>query len=182
MYQAKMENEQAKSANIQVTIVVACAKNGVIGAQNGIPWRLSSDMQNFKKITTGKPIIMGRKTFQSLPKLLPNRNHIIVTRDSEFMAQGALVFSNIESAIGAGKAIALATGQSEVCVIGGGEIYNLALPIADKIVLSLVDAEPVGDTFFPKLCAEWVETSRNSFPKGQKDDHDFELFTYERKI
>lgn len=176
-----MENEQAKFANIQVTIVVACAKNGVIGAQNGIPWRLSTDMQNFKKITTGKPIIMGRKTFQSLPKLLPNRTHIIVTRDSDYRTDGALVYSNIEAAIGAGKAIALASGQSEVCIIGGGEIYALALPIADKIVLSLVDAEPKGDTFFPNLSAEWVETEKQSFAKSANDDHDFEIFTYERK-
>lgn len=176
-----MENQQVKNSKIAVVIVVACAKNGIIGAQNGIPWRLSSDMQNFKQITSGKPIIMGRKTFQSLPKLLPGRTHIIVTRDSDYRADNALVYSNLEAAIGAAKAVALASGVKEVCIIGGGEIYALALKIADKIILSLVDAEPIGDTYFPKLGNEWAVTAQESFTRGPKDDHDFVLFTYERK-
>jgi len=111
---------------------------------------------------------------------LPNRTHIIVTRDSDFAVEGALVFSNIESAIGAAKAIALASLQDEVCVIGGGEIYALALDLADKIVLSLVDAEPIGDTYFPKLSDVWVVKGKESFAKSAKDDHDFDVFTYER--
>jgi dihydrofolate reductase len=168
--------------NIFVSIIVAKSKNNVIGVNGDLPWRLSSDLQNFKAITTGKPIIMGRKTFDSLPRLLPNRTHIIVSRDKDFMPNGALVYSSIDAAIAAGKAIALKDGVNECCIIGGGEIYKLALPLTDKLHLTEVNCEIEGDTFFPDLNEdEWKEISMQHFEKTEKDDFDFNVRTLERK-
>lgn len=168
------------TGKITTSIIVAAAKNGVIGVENGLPWHLKSDLQNFKAITTGKPIIMGRKTFQSLPKLLPKRQHIVITRDSGFIADKVLIYSEITRAIASAKAIALANGQDEVCIIGGGEIYRQALEYTDKIYLSSVDAEPQGDTYFPKLGKDWQEQSRQSFKKSENDDFDYDLIIYSR--
>lgn len=162
------------SKDIIVSIVVAKSKNNVIGVGGDLPWRLSSDLQNFKAITIGKPIIMGRKTFDSLPRLLPNRTHIIISRDSAFMPNGALVYSSIDAAIAAGKAIALKDGAGECCIIGGGEIYALALPFAQKLYLTEVDCTIDGDTYFPPINEnEWQETSTKSFLKTEKDDFGF---------
>ena len=162
------------SKDIKVSIVVAKSINNVIGVNGDLPWRLSSDLQNFKAITTGKPIIMGRKTFESLPRLLPNRTHIVISRDSAFLPKGALVYSSIDAAIAAGKAIALKDGVNECCVIGGGEIYALALPYTQKLYLTEVDCTIEGDTFFPSLDEnEWQEISTKSFSNAGKDDFGF---------
>lgn len=171
-----------KITDIIVSIIVARAKNGVIGRAGDMPWRLSSDLKNFKAITMGKPIIMGRKTFQSLPSLLPGRTHIVISRDKDFMPKGALVFSRLDVAISAAKATAHKDGQGEVCIIGGGEIYKLALAVCDKIYLTEVDCEIDGDTYFPELDAkEWHKTQTLKFEKTKKDDYEFSLDTLIRK-
>lgn len=171
-----------KITDIIVSIIVARAKNGVIGRAGDMPWRLSSDLKNFKAITTGKPIIMGRKTFESLPRLLPGRTHIVISRDKSFNANGAMVFSRLDVAIAAAKAVAIKDGQDEVCIIGGGEIYKLALAVCDKIYLTEVDCEIDGDTYFPELNPnDWHKTQTQKFEKTDKDDYEFSLDTLIRK-
>lgn len=169
-----MENQAKKLNEIKVSIVVARAKNYVIGNNGDLPWKLSSDLKNFKALTLNKPIIMGRKTFQSLPNLLPNRPHIVISRDIEFKPKGAMVFSNLPSAINAAKVIAQKTNQNEVCIIGGGEIYSQSLEFADIIHLTIVECEINGDTFFPKLNENiWKIIEETKFEKGEKDDFSF---------
>lgn len=171
-----MEKQAQKLDEIKVAIVVARSKNFVIGRDGDLPWHLSSDLKNFKAITSGKPIIMGRKTFQSLPRLLPNRTHIVISRDIEYSPDGALLFSNIQSAIAAAKSIAIDKGLDEICIIGGGEIYKQAIEFADIIYLTIVDCEIEGDTNFPRLDENiWKEVETINFEKSDKDDFDFEL-------
>lgn len=165
-----------KLDDVKVSIIVARSKNFVIGKNGDLPWHLSSDLKNFKALTTGKPIIMGRKTFQSLPRLLPNRTHIVISRDIEFLPIGGLNFSNIATAIACSKAIALKKGLDEVCIIGGGEIYAQAIEFADIIHLTIVDCEIEGDTFFKELDHKiWRIAQKEDFKKGEKDDYDFSV-------
>lgn len=171
-----MEKQVQKLDDIKVAIVVARSKNFVIGRDGDLPWHLSSDLKNFKSITSGKPIIMGRKTFQSLPRLLPNRTHIVISRDIEYRPDGALLFSNIQSAIAAAKSIAFDKELDEICIIGGGEIYKQAIEFSDVIYLTIVDCEIDGDTYFPKLDENiWQEVETTIFEKSDKDDYSFEL-------
>jgi dihydrofolate reductase len=131
-----------------ISLVYAQSRNGIIGADGGLPWRLPSDLKRFKETTLGKPIIMGRKTWEGLPrKPLPGRVNIVVTRQSSFAAEGAVVVGSVADAL------ARAGEASEVCVIGGGEIYRMFLPLADRIYLTLVDADVEGDTRGPDLVA-----------------------------
>jgi dihydrofolate reductase len=139
----------------RVALVVAAAKNGVIGRDGALPWRIPSDLKRFKSVTMGKPIIMGRKTWDSLPKKpLPGRLNIVLTRQAGFTAAGAVVAPDREAAL-------LAAGDAdEICVIGGGEIYESFLPIASRIYLSEVDAMVEGDTYFPPLDNRlWAEVA-----------------------
>jgi dihydrofolate reductase len=161
----------------RISLVVARGRNGVIGAHGAIPWRLSSDMKRFKAVTMGKPVVMGRKTWDSFPtKPLPGRPNIVLTRDANFRAEGALVFADFAAAMAAGAAMG-----EEVCVIGGGHLYEQALPLADVIYLTEVDAAPVGDAYFPDFDEKaFRETAREDFPAGKRDDHAFVIRTLER--
>lgn len=152
-----------------VSLVFAQSKNGVIGAGGGLPWHLPSDLKRFKDTTFGKPIIMGRKTWDSLPrKPLPGRQNIVITRQKNWNAEGADV------AVTVGAALRLAGDVPEVCVIGGGEIYHLFMAIADRIYLTEVDVTVAGDTNAPVLVSgEWVEFSRNDPMQGEKDSAAF---------
>ena len=133
----------------RIELVVACADNGVIGKDGKLPWHLSADLRQFKVTTMGAPMVMGRKTFESLPGLLPGREHIVLTRDADWQAGGARVAHDVD------EALALAAGD-RVSVIGGAEIYRLFLPIADRIHLTEVHISPDGDTIFPQLNGrEW---------------------------
>jgi dihydrofolate reductase len=141
-----------------VTIVVARAANGAIGLAGGLPWRLPADMKHFKAITTGTAMVMGRRTFESLPGLLPGRRHIVLTRDPAWRAEGAEMAGSIE------QALALAAGEP-VSVIGGAEIIALFLPRADSVELTEVHDEPDADTFMPAFePADWREMSRDDHP------------------
>jgi dihydrofolate reductase len=139
--------------NREIVLIYARAANGVIGKDGGLPWRLPADLRHFKTLTIGKPMIMGRKTFASLPGLLPGRRHIVLTRDTAWQAEGA------ETATTPDDALALA-GQGEIAVIGGAAVYGLFLPLGDRVELTQIHADYAGDTFIPPLGTEWVETAR----------------------
>ena len=148
-----------------ISLVYAQSKNGVIGADGGLPWHIPSDLKAFKQNTLGKPIIMGRRTWDSLPrKPLPGRQNIVITHQKNWSAEGAQV------AYTAAEALAIAGDVHEICVIGGGEIYQLFLARADRIYLTEVDVIVAGDTLAPVLdAAEWWEVSRLASQKGEKD-------------
>ena len=132
----------------RIAFVVAVSRNGVIGKDGGLPWRISADLKRFKQITMGKPLIMGRKTWESLPKRpLPGRTNIVITRQRGYNAQGARIAGGAEAAL----AIAKAENPDEIAVIGGGEIFDMFLPLADRVYLTEVDLAVEGDTFFPEL-------------------------------
>ena len=142
----------------EVFLVVAVAANGVIGRDGALPWHLPADLRHFKALTIGKPMIMGRKTFESLPGLLPGRRHIVLTRDPDWAEEGAEVARSPE------EAIALANAP-HIAVIGGAEIYRAFLPHADRIEWTEVAAEPEGDTRFPPFDrSDWIETAREAHP------------------
>jgi dihydrofolate reductase len=163
----------------RIALVVAVSRNGVIGREGGLPWHLSSDLKLFKKITLGKPIIMGRKTWESLPrKPLPGRLNIVVSRRPGFEAVGAKVSPTVELAL----ALARSEMPEEISVIGGGEIYNLFLPIADRVYRTDVDIDVEGDTYFTALDPHaWAETNVEYFPQGPHDSASFALRIFDRK-
>jgi len=152
----------------EIVFVLARAKNGVIGRDGDLPWRLPADLRHFKALTEGTPMLMGRKTFESLPGLLPGRRHIILTRDRDWRANGAEIVHSIEDAVAAANAPRLS-------VVGGAEIYALALPYADRIELTEVDATPDGDTMVPPFNPEfWRETARSDHPaEGARPAYSF---------
>jgi dihydrofolate reductase len=152
-----------------ISLVVAVSRNGVIGRDGDLPWRLASDLKQFKAITSGKPVIMGRKTWDSLPrKPLPGRQNIVITRRGDFTATGAEIAHSLPAAL------AMAVGSDEICVIGGGEIFRDALPFADRLHLTTVDLDVAGDTFFPTIVeAEWREVRRQDFVAGPQDNANF---------
>lgn len=169
---------------MKIVIHVAIAQNGVIGRDGGLPWRLSTDMQRFKAGTMGKPIVMGRKTWESFPKRpLPGRLNIVVTRDRAFRAEGAEVVHSLDDAI----ALARVRGRcmvdaDDICVIGGGEIYRQALPIADELHVTHVLAEPDGDTAFPAIDPlAWEPISSIEVPAGERDSHATRHTVYGRR-
>jgi dihydrofolate reductase len=169
--------------DIKVSLVVAVARNGVIGRDGGLPWRLSSDLKRFKANTIGRPVIMGRKTFKSIGKALPGRENIVVTRDAGFRADGVSVESGIADALSAAKAKAAAGGVGEICVIGGGEIYRQTIKDADRLIVTYVEADVDGDTRFPDIDPSvWLEISSESHPASEKDSHATRHVVYERRF
>ncbi len=153
-----------------VALVVAIADNGVIGADGGLPWRLPGDLQYFKRITMGKPLVMGRKTWESLPKRpLPGRPNLVVTRQTDYAAEGAEIFTDIDAVLARADALAAESGaeEPEISVIGGAEIFRLALPRADRLYVTEVHAAPDGDTIFPVFDrSAWHEVAREEVPAG----------------
>ncbi|MBP7705315.1 MAG: dihydrofolate reductase [Caulobacter sp.] len=162
---------------------VARARNGVIGRDNTLPWRLKSDLQIFKRVTMAKPVIMGRRTWDSLPlKPLPGRLNVVLSRDGSFKPKNAVVCEQFIEAVEIAREQAEEDGADEVCVIGGVALFNLALPKARRMYLTEVDAEPEGDVFFPPFDeADWTEVSREAHPAGDSDDHAFVFRVLERK-
>jgi dihydrofolate reductase len=163
----------------RIAFVVAVARNGVIGRQGTLPWRISSDLKRFKAITMGKPVIMGRKTWESLPKRpLPGRPNIVITRDRRYRAEGAVTVASVQDAV----AQAQQTKSDEICVIGGSDIFRQMLPMADRLYLTEVDLFPEGDVVFPSIDrAAWRETSRETHPRADGDDAGFVLRVLDRK-
>ncbi len=148
---------------VPLALIVARAENGVIGLAGGMPWHLPGDLSYFKRTTLGKPVVMGRKTFESLARPLPGRPNLVITRDQSFDAAGIEVFHALETALARATELAVAAGAAEIMIIGGAEIYALALPRAGRIYLTEVHARPEGDTFFPDLAeADWREAAREA--------------------
>jgi dihydrofolate reductase len=164
-----------------IVLIVAVAENGVIGQGNAIPWRLKSDMQRLKALTMGKPIVMGRKTFESLRKPLPGRTNIVVTRNAGYQAAGAVVTTSFASARAVALGDALRRLATEIAVIGGAEIYAQWMGVADRLEITEVHARPEGDTVLPAIdAAEWDEVARVRHSAGPDDSADFSYVTYKR--
>ena len=175
--QAREARHESPITNRQsrVSIIVAMAKNRVIGNANSIPWRLPNELQLFKKLTMGHHIVMGRKTHESIGRLLPGRTTVIVTRQPDYRVEGASVAHSLEAALASAK------DDDEVFVIGGAELYRAALPVADRIYLTTVDAAPEGDTLMPDFdIREWREVSSESFRADEKHAHDYRFAILER--
>ncbi len=166
---------------VTIVHVVAVSLNGVIGADGDMPWSLPSDLKRFKQITLGKPVVMGRKTFQSIGRPLPGRANIVISRSATYQADGVHVVSSIDQALELAIRLAKDTGAEEVCVIGGGEIYRQTLERTSRIYMTRVMAEMAGDTDYPALTSgEWEEVAREHHQEGPKDTADFDIVTLER--
>jgi len=166
---------------VRIAIVVAMARNRVIGRDNGMPWRLSSDMKHFKATTMGKPMIMGRKTFQSIGKPLPGRHTIVVTRDSGFKPEGVETVATLDAAFDAARKAAGEMGAGEIIVAGGGVLYAEAMERADRLYVTHVDAEPDGDTVFPEIDpAVWEAVEERDIPQTERDSAKIRFVAYKR--
>ncbi len=163
---------------MKISLISAVAKNGVIGRQNDLPWHLPDDFAFFKRKTSHHPIIMGRKSLESLGKPLPNRTNIVITRNTDFRADGVTVVHTLDDAI----AEATKINQSEIFVIGGAEIYAIALPIATTLYLTEIDHAYEGDAYFPAFDkTDWQEVSRRPHPADERHAVAFDFVEYERK-
>jgi dihydrofolate reductase len=165
-----------------IVLVVAVAENGVIGRDGALPWRLKSDMQHFRRLTMGKPVLMGRKTYVSLSrKPLPGRTNIVVSRDPSFAASGVLVAPNVAAALTAARGDALRRSADAVMVIGGADIFLQTMDVADRLEVTCVHARPDGDTRLSPINLDlWREVARKQYDAGPEDDAGFTISTYER--
>jgi dihydrofolate reductase len=170
-------------SGIRLSIIAAVAENGVIGAGASMPWRLSSDLMRFKSITMGKPVIMGRKTFDTIGKPLAGRVNIVVSRRSDFRHEGVTVAPTFDAALVRAEEGARAAADEEIMVIGGGEIYRSAIGRADRLYITHIEASPEGDTFFPPIDpAKWRATTAERLPVGPKDSAATTFVVYERIV
>ncbi len=166
----------------RIALFIAIAGNGVIGRGNALPWRLSGDMAYLKRMTMGKPVVMGRKTWESFPKRpLPGRPNLVVTRDKAYDAPGAEVFASVDAAFARAAELARRSNVDEIMVLGGAQIYKAVLPRADRIYLTEVHARPDGDTHFDFDRSGWREVSRERHAAGEKDTADYSFVVLERK-
>ena len=160
----------------EISIIVAVSTNNVIGAKGDLPWRLADDLKHFKSVTMGKPIVMGRKTWDSIGRPLPGRQNIVVTRQPGFVAEGCDVVASVEAAIAA------AGNVDELMVIGGSQIYELALPLADRLYLTRVHADVAGDAHFPDVDeTAWQLVDAETHAADERNDFAFSFMLYERK-
>ena len=170
-----------KKQPMRISLIVAAAENGIIGRNGAMPWQMPSDLKHFRALTLGKPVIMGRKTFQSIGKPLAGRDTIVVTRDRTFSAQGVTVAASITDAVAAAGRCAATRGGNEIIVAGGGEIYAAVLALADRVYLTRIAARPEGDALFPELPAgDWVCVDRKAMVQTAKDDFSAEFIVYDR--
>jgi len=168
--------------NMKVALIWAMSRNRVIGRNNALPWHLSEDLRYFKRVTFGKPVIMGRKTWESIGRPLPGRANIVITRDEAFHAEGVKVVNSLEQALSVTQSIALLDGVDEAMVIGGAEIYALALPVAQRLYLTQVHAEVEGDAWFPALdLSGWQEVGREDFAAEGPNPYDYSFIVYDKK-
>ncbi len=161
-----------------LSMIVAHADNRIIGKDNDMPWHLPADLAYFKKTTLGKPVIMGRKTFESIGRPLPGRQNIVISRDADYLAAGVDVAGSVE------QALQLAGEVAEVMVIGGGAIYAHCLPFADRLYITHINAKIEGDTQFPEYdtVKEWQQVSCESFSADERNAHDLEFCVYQRQV
>ena len=165
----------------RLAIMVAVAANGIIGSDNGLPWHLPEDLRHFKHVTLGKPIVMGRKTFESIGRALPGRTNIVISRNAEFVAEGVTVVVSLNAALELAGEVALQDGAEELVVIGGAEIYGLAVPGADRLYITEVHARVEGDTLLPEINWEnWRETDREMHPAIDPNPYAYSFVVYDR--
>ncbi len=163
-------------------MIAAIGENSVIGADGQIPWRLPTDFAHFKRTTLGKPLIMGRKTFESIGKPLPGRTNIIVTRRPDYAPEGVVVCHSLAEALERAQSIAAADGAIEVMIGGGAEIYREAMPLAERLYITHVELSPEGDARFPPIdSGSWEISRRHDIVRGEKDSADFTVLTYARR-
>lgn len=167
---------------IHLSLFIAIAENGVIGRDNAMPWRLSSDLAYLKRMTMGKPILMGRKTWESFPRRpLPGRPNLVVTRDADYDAPGGQVFASVDEAVARAEALAHELQVDEIMVLGGAQIYEALIGRATRIYLTEVHASPEGDTRFAFDRSGWREVSRERHQAGEKDSSDYSFVVLERR-
>jgi len=167
---------------MKIVLVAAIGDNSVIGRDGQLPWRLKSDLQHFKKVTLNRPVIMGRKTHESIGRSLPERTNIVLTRDLRLIARGAVLATSLDAALSYARADAAKRGVDEIMVIGGGDIFAATMPMADRLEITHVHASPDGDALFPPIDPEvWQEVSREDRFSGPDDDADFTLVTYVKR-
>ncbi|KZY32671.1 MULTISPECIES: dihydrofolate reductase [unclassified Oleiphilus] len=164
------------------SMIVAMAENRVIGINNKLPWYLPNDLKYFKQVTMGKPILMGRKTYESIGKPLPGRCNIVITRNESWSAEGVKVVHSLEQAFDLGESVCDIDGQSEVMIIGGDQIYQTSLPDVDRIYLTKVHAEVEGDAYFPEVdWTQWREIGREDFEAEGPNPYDYSFIVLDRK-
>lgn len=167
---------------LETVIVSAVAANGVIGADNAMPWRLPSDLKHFKALTLGKPVVMGRKTFESLGKPLPGRPHVVISRQAIDLPEGVHLVDSLDAALELAGKLAAESGAAEVMIIGGGQIYAQAIAHADRLELTRVHASPEGDTVFPAVDRDvWQLAAEQAGERSEKDSADVTFQTYRRR-
>jgi len=167
---------------VPVAMIAAVGDNGVIGSDGAIPWRLPTDFAHFKRTTMGKPLIMGRKTFESIGKPLPGRTNIVVTRQIDYQPEGVLVFHSLVVALEQAQRIAADTGVDEIMIGGGGEIYREAMPLAERLYVTHVAASPLGDARFPPIDPkQWEVEAALELSRTARDSADFTVKVYRRR-
>jgi dihydrofolate reductase len=176
-----VQNLKPRGAPMRVALIWAQAKNRVIGRENKLPWYLPEDLKFFKRMTLGKPVIMGRKTFESIGKALPGRTNIVISRGEPELPPGVVLVHTLEEALAQAEAVATIDGQTEVIVMGGAQIYELALPMADRLYVTHVQAEVPGDAFFPEVpWSDFTETFRETFAAQGPNPYDYAFAVYDR--
>ena len=169
--------------SLPVSIIAALAENNVIGADNRLIWRLKSDMKRFRALTMGTPMIMGRKTFESIGRPLPGRETLVLTRDRSFSAQGVIVLHDLDEALARAQEVGFEMKASTISIAGGADIYAQSMKLADELRLTLVHAQPAGDAVFPAIDhMKFVETNRKSFPSGPDDEFAFTFIDYRHRL
>ncbi|HEY5794988.1 MAG TPA: dihydrofolate reductase [Bosea sp. (in: a-proteobacteria)] len=170
-------------AQLPVVLIAAIADNGVIGDDNRLIWRLKTDLRHFRSLTLGRPVLMGRKTFLSIGKPLPGRETIVLTRDPAFRPDGVHMAHSLEEALSTGQRLGKGLGADSVTVAGGADLYRQALPLAERLELTLVHATPEGDALFPEWDrSDFVADKRESHPASPDDEHPFTFATFRRRV
>jgi dihydrofolate reductase len=168
--------------HIPLVLIAAVAENGVIGRAGGMPWRLRTDLRRFRALTTGHPVVMGRRTWLSFGRPLKGRTNIVVSRDPEFGAPGIVVAPSLEAALEVAEGDALRRAAAAIVVGGGADIYTRTIAMAERLEITRVHARPQGDTVFPDIDpAQWRETARQEYAAGPDDEAPFTALTYERR-
>jgi dihydrofolate reductase len=167
---------------MKIVLVAAIGENNVIGRDGQLPWKIRSDLRHFRALTLDKPVIMGRKTFQSIGKALDRRTNIVITRDPDFSAEGVETAASLEAALAQARADAKRSGANEIMIIGGADIFAAVMPLADRLEITHVHASPEGDVYFPAIDAKhWREDKRENREAGSDDSASYSVATYLRR-
>jgi dihydrofolate reductase len=166
----------------KLSVIVAAAENGVIGRNNALPWHLPEDLRYFKRVTMGKPIVMGRRTFESIGRPLPGRTNIVITRSQAFQVDGVHAAATLDEALCVAREVAIKDGVEELLVIGGAQIYQSALPMAQRLYLTEVHARVEGDVRLPEIdWAQWREVGRKRYHAEGANPYDYSFVVFERR-